>query len=85
MSNMNYCRHENTSQDLQDIINKWWEFEDESEGNPSEYEESARRRIPEQCVELLEMIGYEIKKPEPQEPMPSARALSDQQAANYLR
>ncbi len=52
MSNMSYCRHENTASDLRDVVEKWWDFE-----NESSYEIKARKEIIELARELLEMEG----------------------------
>lgn len=39
MSNMSYCRHENTARDLADVWDQW------EDGAGNEYEEKARKRI----------------------------------------
>lgn len=51
MANMSYCRHENTSSDLRDVLTQWddWVEEHESDKEPS-YESVARRHIMAQVV-----------------------------------
>jgi len=52
MSNMSYCRHENTARDLEEV---WEQWEDYEEGT-SEYEDSARKRI----VYLVEQMFWDF-------------------------
>lgn len=57
MSNMSYCRHENTSSDLQDVFAQWDDWADEHhEGDDSDYESRARRRILAQAVALTRAL-----------------------------
>ena len=51
MSNMSYCRHENTSHDLRDVLAQWNDWAEQNEaGGESDYESRARRHILEQAV-----------------------------------
>ena len=50
MSNMSYCRMENTSKDLEDCVENW-DLTEES----SEYEISAKQRIIELAREIIEL------------------------------
>jgi hypothetical protein len=50
MGNMDYCRFENTSFDLEDVINNWYE-------DLSESEEKERQRIIKLAKEICEMEG----------------------------
>ena len=54
MANMSYCRHENTSCDLRDVVEQWDDF-DESEA--SEYEIEARKIIIKLSLQICEMNG----------------------------
>ena len=66
--NMPYCRHENTSNALQQVIDEWDEYDkcknDPEDADPSEHEERGRRDIIEQSVTLLEKLGFEVIKPQ---------------------
>jgi hypothetical protein len=53
MSNMSYCRHENTANDLADVVENW--VDDPSELN--EYELRGRRRIIELAQEIVVMTS----------------------------
>ena len=52
MSNMSYCRFENTSNDLQDCLDNWY---DKPIDELSEHELKAKKRLLEQCKEIAEM------------------------------
>jgi hypothetical protein len=52
MTNMSYCRHENTANDLQDVVDRWNDF-DPDDATP--YEIDGRRRIVELAREIAEM------------------------------
>lgn len=57
MSNMSYCRHENTSIDLQDVLAQWDDWADEHEaGGESDYESRARRHVMAQAVALTRAL-----------------------------
>jgi len=47
MSNMSYCRHENTLSDLLDVIEQWDDFD------PSEYEDNDRELLAYRKLEKL--------------------------------
>ena len=51
MSNMSYCRFENTVRDLEDCV-------EHMQDEVSESEEIARKRLIELCIEILESVGY---------------------------
>lgn len=53
MSNMSYCRFENTSNDLQDCINAMDEAATVADLDLSSYEEAAFDRMAEQCQRFL--------------------------------
>lgn len=57
MANMSYCRHENTSSDLRDVLTQWddWAEEHQATGEPS-YESIARRHIMRQAVALTRAL-----------------------------
>tara|TARA_B110000438_G_scaffold213223_1_gene205418 strand:+ start:996 stop:1193 length:198 start_codon:yes stop_codon:yes gene_type:complete len=55
MPNMSYCRHENTFNDLFDVIDQWYDTEDETEED-AEY----RNRLLRKCRLLLEMNGCTV-------------------------
>lgn len=55
MSNMSYCRFENTVSDLKDCLDHM----DEKDLSP--YEERARRRLIKICVEIAEDYGDEVR------------------------
>ncbi len=57
MTNMSYCRHENTSSDLRDVLTRWddWAEEHQAAGE-SDYESRARRHIMEQAVALTRAL-----------------------------
>ena len=54
MSNMSYCRHENTSNDLFDVVENWVDIPMES---LSKTEQAARKRIISLARKILEMEG----------------------------
>lgn len=54
MANMSYCRHENTARDLQDVVDRW---EDTDEEGLDQYEKAGRKRIVKLAREILEMEG----------------------------
>lgn len=57
MANMSYCRHENTSSDLRDVLARWDDWAQEHEaGGESDYESRARRHIMEQAVALTRAL-----------------------------
>lgn len=57
MSNMSYCRHENTSSDLRDVLAQWDDrVEEHPVGGDSDYESRARRSIMEQAVSLTRAL-----------------------------
>jgi len=57
MSNMSYCRHENTSHDLHDVLAQWDDWAEQNEaGGESDYESRARRHIMEQAVALTRAL-----------------------------
>lgn len=53
MSNMSYCRHENTARDLDEVWNLW--FEDDTE-DLNEYEARGRRKIIKLVREMYEQF-----------------------------
>jgi hypothetical protein len=59
MSNMSYCRFENTSGDLQDCINAVGEMI-EGGYDLDEYEQRAFQRLIKQAAELLELVGDSV-------------------------
>lgn len=57
MSNMSYCRHENTSSDLHDVLVQWDDWAEENRRRPeSGYESRARRHIMAQAVALTRAL-----------------------------
>lgn len=56
MSNMSYCRFQNTSSDLQDCINAVGEMI-EGGYDLDGYEQAAFKRLVQQAVELLSLVG----------------------------
>jgi len=52
MANMSYCRHENTSFDLKDVVEQWDDFD---ENEASEYEIEARKIIIKLSFQICEM------------------------------
>jgi len=60
--NMSHCRHANTSNDLQQVIDNWDDYDEEclemiEDGDePCPDEAAARLRIIQQCRELLEIV-----------------------------
>ncbi|TGD36696.1 hypothetical protein [Brevibacterium aurantiacum] len=57
MSNMSYCRHENTSSDLRDVLAQWDDWAEEHPAvGASDYESRARRSIMEQAVSLTRAL-----------------------------
>lgn len=55
MSNMNYCRHENTAQDLNDVWDLWEDFTP----GKNEYEDSARARIVRLVREMHDQFEFD--------------------------
>ena len=53
MSNMSYCRFENTARDLDDCVDNW-----ELDKNSSNDEIEAKKRIIELAKEIIEMENY---------------------------
>lgn len=57
MSNMSYCRHENTSSDLHEVLVQWDDWvEDHQPQRESSYESRARRHIMAQAVALTRAL-----------------------------
>lgn len=56
MSNMSYCRFQNTSSDLQDCINAVGEMI-EGGYDLDDYEQQAFQRLVKQAAELLSLVG----------------------------
>lgn len=57
MANMSYCRHENTSSDLRDVLARWDDWAEEHQvASGSDYESRARRHIMEQAVALTRAL-----------------------------
>lgn len=56
MSNMSYCRHENTAEDLEEVVEQWHYFDEE---DSSSQEIRARKRIIELARTICEMEGEE--------------------------
>lgn len=54
MTNMSYCRFENTSNDLQDCVDNWC-----LDNDASDYEKGAKRKIIRLAREIVEMEGDE--------------------------
>lgn len=59
MSNMSYCRHENTARDLDDVWNQW--YEDESGhsytiADLNSYEQAGRKKITRLVREMYEQF-----------------------------
>jgi hypothetical protein len=52
MSNMSYCRHENTSKDMEDIVDTWFDYEEEE---ASDYEQRGRQSIIELAQEIVRL------------------------------
>ena len=50
MSNMSYCRHENTAKDLADILDEWHNFE-ASEAEDSEI--AGRKQVVRLCMRII--------------------------------
>lgn len=57
MSNMSYCRFQNTASDLRDCL-------DHIDDEVSTDEGMARRRMIRTCVEILESLGFTIDSQE---------------------
>lgn len=57
MSNMSYCRFNNTARDLEDCIDNW-----ELEEDADETEKNAKKRIIEQAKEILDIEGFEVNE-----------------------
>ena len=53
MGNMSYCRHENTYNDLQDVWDKWGDFDEEE---ASVHERGARKQIIRLVKEMAEAL-----------------------------
>lgn len=58
MANMSYCRFENTASDLSDCVDHVLE------PLRSEYERDGRIKLVKLCVEVLELLGCEVKDEE---------------------
>lgn len=57
MSNMSYCRHENTSSDLHEVLVQWDDWVEDNQPQPeSSYESRARRHIMAQAVALTRAL-----------------------------
>lgn len=60
MTNMSYCRFENTSEDITDCIEALeendWDLEDMMDRASSEYEARAMKRFVRLCREVAEMF-----------------------------
>lgn len=56
MSNMSYCRHENTARDLAEVWDLW---EDWEESKSNEYEAKARARIVRMVFEMHEQFVFD--------------------------
>jgi hypothetical protein len=56
MSNMSYCRHENTANDLADVVECWEDFDS---ATANQFELSGRKRIIELAREIVEMTEGE--------------------------
>ena len=54
MSNMSYCRFENTSHDLADCLENWHETNE-----LSDYEIQGRQRLIQQALELIDIARSE--------------------------
>lgn len=59
MTNMSYCRFQNTASDLADCEENWV-GPDEEESDLSEEEQRAKKRIVRLCRSILEMENYEV-------------------------
>lgn len=57
MSNMSYCRFENTSEDLQDCLYAMQEADSIESMNLNQYEQAAISRMRDQCQEFLDMYA----------------------------
>lgn len=55
MANMSYVRHENTYNDLTDVWERWYDYEEGS----SEYEDRARKGIKELVREMYMAFAYD--------------------------
>ena len=53
---MSYCRHQNTANDLSDVISRWHDTDD---GSASD-DRVTRQRLLRQCKDLLEMNGCTV-------------------------
>lgn len=49
MTNMNYCRHENTARDLEDVWDQWWDTDVDALNS---YEAKGRERIARLVAEM---------------------------------
>lgn len=56
MSNMSYCRHENTAGDLADVVEQWEDFIPE---DSNDYERAGRARIVELAREIVNIVDNE--------------------------
>ena len=56
MSNMSYCRHENTANDLADVLDRWDDFNEEE---ATQFELNGRLRIIRMVRELNERFEEE--------------------------
>lgn len=62
MSNMSYCRFENTLNDLRDCVQHWSDDQDDPDEDGyvpklSRSEDRARKRLLELCCEIAEVFG----------------------------
>ena len=60
MSNMSYCRFENTASDLADCLEHIGDDEDEM----SEYEKAGKKRLLKLCAQIAEDYGDELNMEE---------------------
>ena len=60
MSNMSYCKFENTLNDLRDCVETISEEQYSEKGRASREEKQARHDLITECKELLESLGYEV-------------------------
>jgi len=63
MPNMSYCRHSNTASDLNDVYERWYDFDEEEEMEINNgCEVRAREWLIELCIKILEMEDYTVTK-----------------------
>ena len=58
MSNMSYCRFQNTLSDLRDC------YEHIEDDDLSKEEDRARKNLVNLCRDILDVLGYEVIEPE---------------------